>query len=205
MIGNVKNEFSDLQSEVVSAEKLKRMAEALLDLDRQLQHLTAIEETLSQIRESRKRIALAGIEMNQSSSSIADGSGNPGQESGTSDVQGVITQDDNSTWTPNKQNSAAMQDMSMQTQLDGDSILPNNANGIDLNLNNISSDRQGLSQVFVSQNSDSSIEPEYVSFRQAHLNAKQNYAEAIRRDRIPVRYQQQISDYLDAIALIDGP
>ena len=93
----------------------------------------------------------------------------------------------------------------MQTQLDGDSILPNNANGIDLNLNNISSDRQGLSQVFVSQNSDSSIEPEYVSFRQAHLNAKQNYAEAIRRDRIPVRYQQQISDYLDAIALIDGP
>ncbi|HIB87072.1 TPA: hypothetical protein EYO57_07685 [Candidatus Poribacteria bacterium] len=205
MIGNVKNEFSDLQSEVVSAEKLKRMAEALLDLDRQLQHLTAIEETLSQIRESRKRIALAGIEMNQSSSSIADGSGNPGQESGTSDVQGVITQGDNSTWIPNKQNSAAMQDMSMQTQLDGDSILPNNANGIDLNLNNISSDRQGLSQVFVSQNSDSSIEPEYVSFRQAHLNAKQNYAEAIRRDRIPVRYQQQISDYLDAIALIDGP
>ena len=143
--------------------------------------------------------------MNQSSSSIADGSGNPGQESGTSDVQGVITQGDNSTWIPNKQNSAAMQDMSMQTQLDGDSILPNNANGIDLNLNNIPSDRQGLSQVFVSQNSDSSIEPEYVSFRQAHLNAKQNYAEAIRRDRIPVRYQQQISDYLDAIALINGP
>ena len=202
---DIKDDLSDLQSEVVSAEKLKRMAKALLNLDRQLQHLTAIEETLSQIRESRKRIALAGIEMNQSSSSIADGSGNPGQESGTSDVQGVITQGDNSTWIPNKQNSAAMQDMSMQTQLDGDSILPNNANGIDLNLNNISSDRQGLSQVFVSQNSDSSIEPEYVSFRQAHLNAKQNYAEAIRRDRIPVRYQQQISDYLDAIALIDGP
>ena len=74
-----------------------------------------------------------------------------------------------------------------------------------MKLNNILSDYQGLSQVFVSQDSDSSIEPEYVSFQQAHLNAKQNYAEAIQRDSIPVRYQQQISDYLNAIAEIDAP
>jgi hypothetical protein len=95
--------------------------------------------------------------------------------------------------------------MSTPAQLDRDPILPNHTNDIDLKLNNISSDYQGLSQVFVSQDSDSSIEPEYVSFQQAHLNAKQNYAEAIQRDRIPVRYQQQISDYLNAIAEIDAP
>ena len=204
---DIKDDFSDLQSEVVSAEELKRMAKALLNLDRQLQHLTAIEETLSQIGEGRKRIALAGIEMNRNSSSIADSSGNPGQESRTGDTQGVATQGNNSIWTPNKQNSAAREDISMSTpaQLDRGPILSNNINDIDLKLNNMSSDHQGLSQVFVSQNSDSSTEPEYVSFQQAHLNAKQNYAEAIRRDSIPVRYQQQISDYLNAIAQIDAP
>ena len=203
----IKDDFSDLHSEVVSAEKLKRMAKALLNLDRQLQHLTTMEETLNQIREGRKRIALAGIEMNRNSSSIADSSGNPGQESGTGDTQGVTTQGDNSIWTPNKQNSATREGISMSTpaQLDRDPILPNHTNDIDLKLNNISSDYQGLSQVFVSQDSDSSIEPEYVSFQQAHLNAKQNYAEAIQRDSIPVRYQQQISDYLNAIAEIDAP
>lgn len=55
------------------------------------------------------------------------------------------------------------------------------------------------------QSYDGSIELEYVSFRQAHLNTKQNYAKAIRRDCIPVRYRQQISDYLDAIAQIGEP
>ena len=58
---DIKDDFSDLQSEVVSAEKLKRMAKALLNLDRQLQHLTTMEETLNQIREGRKRIALAEL------------------------------------------------------------------------------------------------------------------------------------------------
>ena len=57
----------------------------------------------------------------------------------------------------------------------------------------------------MSQNSDSSIEPKYITFQRAYLNAKQNYAEAIERDRIPVRYQQQISNYLNAIAQLDNP
>ena len=203
----IKDKFSNLPSEVVSAEELKRMADALLDLDQQFQNLMAIEETLNRIREGRRRIALAGIEMNQSVSSVADGSGNPSQESVTGDVQGIVTQLDNNLWKPNKQNFAVTQDTptSIPTQLDRDFIFPKDTNSIDLKLSNISSERQGISQVFVSQNSDSSIEPEYITFQKAHLNAKQNYAEAIQRGRIPVRYQQQISNYLNAIVQLDDP
>ncbi|MBB17511.1 hypothetical protein CMK22_19775 [Candidatus Poribacteria bacterium] len=203
----IKDELSNLQPEVVSAEKLKRMADALLDLDQKLQHLMAIEETLNRIREGRRRIALAGIEMNQSGSSVADGSGHPSQKSVTGDTQGIVTQSDNNRWKPNKQNFDATQDTptSIPTQLDRDFIFPKDTNNVDLKLNTISSDRQGLSRVFVSQNSDSSIEPKYITFQRAYLNAKQNYAEAIERDRIPVRYQQQISNYLNAIAQLDNP
>ena len=183
------------------------MADALLDLDQKLQHLMAIEETLNRIREGRRRIALAGIEMNQSGSSVADGSGHPSQKSVTGDTQGIVTQSDNNRWKPNKQNFDATQDTptSIPTQLDRDFIFPKDTNNVDLKLNTISSDRQGLSRVFVSQNSDSSIEPKYITFQRAYLNAKQNYAEAIERDRIPVRYQQQISNYLNAIAQLDNP
>ena len=202
----IKDEFSNLQSEIVSAEKLKRMADALLDLDQQFQHLMAIEETLNRIREGRRRIALAGIEMNQSGSSVADGSGNPSQESVTGEVQGIVTQSNN-LWKPNKRNFDATPGTptSIPTQLDRDFSFPKDTNNFDLKLNTISSERQGISQVFVSQNSDSSIEPKYITFQKAHLNAKQNYAEAIQRDRIPVRYQQQISNYLNAIAQLDNP
>ena len=37
-------------------------------------------------------------------------------------------------------------------------------------------------------------------YREAYLNAKQAYAEAMERDGIPVRYRQRVKDYLDAIA-----
>ena len=37
-------------------------------------------------------------------------------------------------------------------------------------------------------------------YREAYLNAKQAYAEAVERDGIPVRYRQRVKDYLDAIA-----
>ena len=40
----------------------------------------------------------------------------------------------------------------------------------------------------------------YTPYREVYLNAKQAYAEAVERDRIPVRYRQRVKDYLDAIA-----
>ena len=202
LINDVKTEFSNLRSEVVSAKELERMAETLLDLDRQ--RLAEVENTLTQIRESRKRIALAGIEINQSGS-IADNSGNAGRESGANDVKGVDIRSSNYHWTPSEEESAIVQDTPVQARLDGGGISLHNNNSIDLKLNTISSDRQGFSHVFVRQSYDGSIEPEYIPFQKAHLNAKQNYAEAIRRDRIPIRYRQQISDYLDAIAQIGEP
>ena len=43
-------------------------------------------------------------------------------------------------------------------------------------------------------------QPTYMPYREAYLNAKQAYAEAVERDGIPVRYRQRVKDYLDAIA-----
>ncbi|HIB87580.1 TPA: hypothetical protein EYO57_10330 [Candidatus Poribacteria bacterium] len=99
-----------------------------------------MENTLIQIRESRKRIALAWIEMNQSSS-IADSSGNAGQESGTDDVQGEGIQSNENRWTPNKKESAIMQGTSTQARLDGGFISFHNTSAIDFKLNAILSDR----------------------------------------------------------------
>ena len=37
-------------------------------------------------------------------------------------------------------------------------------------------------------------------YREVYLNARRAYAEAMERDRIPVRYRQRVKDYIDAIA-----
>ena len=42
-------------------------------------------------------------------------------------------------------------------------------------------------------------EAEYIPYREVFLNAKQEYAEAIANNRIPVRYRQLIDNYLEAI------
>ena len=42
-------------------------------------------------------------------------------------------------------------------------------------------------------------EAEYIPYRKVFLNAKQEYAEAIADNRIPVRYRQLIDNYLEAI------
>ena len=74
--------------------------------------------------------------------------------------------------------------------------------GSELRLKAPSSDTSILadSNVYVgSDTPNDEDEAEYIPYREVILNAKQEYAEAIGNNRIPVRYQRLIGNYLEAI------
>jgi hypothetical protein len=69
----------------------------------------------------------------------------------------------------------------------------------ELRLTSAASASQDFSSVAMQEPPSSEDEPAYMQYREVYLSAKQAYAEAMERDRIPVRYRHQIKAYLEAI------
>ena len=170
---NLVDQLNEIGTEGVSPEMLAKIARSLLEIDQQAKNMAQLEEILEEIKASRKNIGLAGIEMARKTGGVAGSDGGPGEESETGEARG--TQVD------------AMSSESQPTEA--------------LQLRGATSDSEEFSTASTQETpSDEEEEPTYMPYRQAYLNAKQAYAEAMERDGIPVRYRQRVKDYLDAIA-----
>ena len=165
--------LNEIGTEGVSPEMLAKIARSLLEIDQQAKDIAQMEDILEEIKTSRKNIGLAGIEMARKTGGVAGSDGGPGEESGTGEARG--TQVD------------AMLSESQPTEA--------------LHLRGATSDSEEFSTTSTQETpSGEEEEPTYMPYREAYLNAKRAYAEAMERDGIPVRYRQRVKDYLDAIA-----
>ena len=170
---NLVDQLNEIGTEGVSPETLAKIARSLLAIDQQAKNMAQMEEILEEIKASRKNIGLAGIEMARKTGGVAGSDGGPGEESGTGEARG--------------------------TQVDA---IPSESQPTEaLQLRGPTSDSEDFSTASTQETpSNEEEELAYMPYREAYLNAKQAYAEAMERDGIPVRYRQRVKDYLDAIA-----
>ena len=170
---NLVDQLNEIGTEGISPEMLAKIARSLLEVDQQAKDIAQLEDILEEIKTSRKNIGLAGIEMARKTGGVAGSDGGPGEESGTGEARGTQVE--------------AMRSRTEPTEA--------------LQLKGATSDSEefATSSTQEAPNSEEE-EPTYTPHREAYLNAKQAYAEAVERDRIPVRYRQRVKDYLDAIA-----
>ncbi len=196
--------LAEIQGKAVSPETLRDIAEVL----RQVKAFPQLAQLEAQLTASRKELALASIEPQNSSGGVANNDGAPGQEAGNGEVQGTLE-------TVPSESPARLESVSMDKERAGDrpprygeeSLLTGDetpslqVNGEQLTLTTEpSADSQRLSRVFTGAEAlrgDGS----YRLFSDVVLNAKREYAQAIENNRIPVRYRAQIKAYLEAIAI----
>ena len=169
---NLVDQLNEIGTEGVSPEMLAKIARSLLEIDQQAKDIAQLEDILEEIKTSRKNIGLAGIEMARKTGGVAGSDGGPGEESETGEARGT-----------------QVEAMLLETQ-------PTEA----LQLGGATSDSEGFATASTQEAPSGEAEPNYIQHRAVYLNARQAYAEALERDRIPVRYRQRVKDYLDAIA-----
>ena len=166
------DQLNEIETEAVSPEMLAKIARSMLEINQQAKDRTQLAAILEEIKASRKNIGLAGIEMARRTGGVAGSDGGPGEESDMGEAQGT------------------------QIGAMGSETQPAEA----LQLRGVASDSEGFSTASTQETPSGEEEPTYMPYREVYLNARQAYAEAIERDRIPVRYRQRVKDYIDAIA-----
>ena len=166
------DQLNEIETEAVSPEMLAKIARSMLEINQQAKDRTQLAAILEEIKASRKNIGLAGIEMARRTGGVAGSDGGPGEESDMGEAQGT-----------------QIGDMGSETQ-------PAEA----LQLRGVASDSEAFSTASTQETPSGEEEPTYMPYREVYLNARQAYAEAMERDRIPVRYRQRVKDYIDAIA-----
>ncbi len=193
--GKLRQTLEQIQGKNVSPETLQELADVL----HQANHLKLLEE---QLIDSRKDIALAGIETDQSSGKIASSESAPGQESGNIETQGTQVENTTSDFTPTSNNTApSVQNHTTTKPLTGDETpsIQISRNKFTLKSDD-SSDTPSITRVFTGDTANQGTEPHYMQFSEIVLTAQREYALAIENNRIPVRYRSQIKAYLEAIA-----
>ena len=200
-----KGEFSDslnqIQGKAVTPETLQNIIAALEEIEKS-SDLARLE---AQLTASQKELALATIETESSGGGIANSDGAPGQDTGTSEVQGAREgalnadlQSELQPIKPDKMEGETDNEIST-TPLIGEETPVLQANGEQLTLTvDASGDAEGFSGVFTGEVVDDA--PPYLPFADVVLNASRAYAEAVENNRIPVQYQRQIKSYLEAIS-----
>lgn len=196
--GNLRQTLEQIQGKNVSPDTLQEIADAL----HQANQLKLLEE---QLIDSRKDIALAGIETDQSTGEIASSSSAPGQESGNIETQGTQVENTTSDFTPSTNDVVSRtNDETTSTSLTGDDTPSIQISGNELTLKpKDSSDTPSITRVFTGNTANQGTEPNYMQFSEIVLTAQREYALAIENNRIPVRYQSQIKSYLEAIAKVN--
>ncbi len=166
------DQLNEIETDAVSPEMLAKIARSMLEINQQAKDRAQLEAILEEIKASRKDIGLAGIEMARRTGGVAGSDGGPGEESDMGEAQGT------------------------QIGAMGSEGQPAEA----LQLSGASSDSEAFSTASTQDTPSGEEEPTYTPYREVYLNAQQAYAEAMERDRIPVRYRQRVKDYIDAIA-----
>ncbi len=196
--GELSRALNQVQGKAVSPDTLQEIVDAL----KKLNELNQLE---AQLTESRKDIALAGIETNQPAGGVANSDGAPGQESGKQETQGTQVTSGTSDITPSDNGTTlSVNENATEKLLTGDEAPSLGIAGNEIKLNSeTESDTQNVTRVFTRKAGNAGTEPEYLPFSDVVLSAQREYAQAIENNRIPVRYRSQIKAYLEAIAKID--
>ena len=175
---NFPDQLSEIQTEEVSAELLKRIAQALVQSTNEIAQL---DRVLQQIKSNRRNIALAGIDFDRKTSGVPSGGTGSGDDSDAAESQEAKTVTNPPPFSP-----------------------PSNNSLTDFKLTAPPSDSQAFTQVYVDEDPTGEGEPTYMPYREAHLHARQAYARAIERDEIPLKYRAQVKAYLEAIANLES-
>ncbi|MXZ01952.1 hypothetical protein F4Y93_15415 [Candidatus Poribacteria bacterium] len=199
--GALSDALNQVQGKAATPETLQDIIAALEKVDTS-DNLAQLE---AQLAASQKELALAAIETETPSGGIANNDGAPGQDIGTTEVQGTAESISDSD--PQTESQTAEAD-AIENRTDSENAMSPlvgeetpilQVNGEQLTLTTTDSgDAQGFSDVFTGQVRDGM--PVYLPFSDAVLSASRAYAEAIDNQRIPVRYQTQITAYLEAIS-----
>ena len=198
--GQRNDSLNQIQGKSVTPETLQDIIAALEKMEKS----TDLAQLEAQLTASQKELALAAIETESAGGGIANSDGTPGQDAGTSEVQGTFEgtsnadpQSESQTADPDKTGNETGSGAS--TPLTGDETPALQINGEQLTLTaEASGNTQGFSDSFTAEMSDDA--PAYLPFSDVLLNAERAYAEAVNNNRIPVRYQAQIKAYLKAIS-----
>ena len=199
--GALSDSLNQIQGKAVTPETLQDIIAALEKVDKS-DDLAQLE---AQLTASQKELALAALETETPNGGIANSDGSPGQNAGTTEVQGTAESISN----PDPQSELQTSEVdTTQSRTDSENatsplvgeetpILQVNGNQLILTTAD-SGEAQGFSDVFTGEVRDGA--PIYLPFSDAVLNASRTYATAIDNKRIPVRYQAQIKAYLEAIS-----
>ena len=197
---NLVTELEGLQTQTVSPDTLKKIARQLANIDKLAKNREQLERVLEQITASRKNIALASLdlEIDRDSGGTANSEGGAGDESTTGETRGT-TAAAGSDFVPEKTVEAAEFGDNPTTREPTQAL---RIDGPELRLKGAATSAEALGDTDVYVGNDArneGDEAEYIPYRDVILNAKQEYAEAIANDRIPVRYRKLIDNYLEAI------
>ena len=195
--GKLSDSLNQIQGKAVTPETLRDIIAALEEMEKSVD-LAQLE---TQLAASQKDLALATIAPETSGGGVANSDGAPGQDAGTSEVQGTRENASNS-----EAQTTDMGEMGNETDtensttpLTGEEASVSQIDGEQLTLTaETSGTAESFSKVFTGEIRDNA--PVYLPFSDVVLNAERAYAEAVENNRIPVRYQAQIKAYLEAIS-----
>ena len=195
--GALSDSLNQIQGKAVAPETLRDIIAALEEMEKSVD-LAQLE---AQLAASQKDLALATIAPETSGGGVANSDGAPGQDAGTSEVQGTRENASNS-----EAQTTDMSEMENETDtensttlLTGEEASTSPIDGEQLTLTaETSGTAESFSGVFTGETRDNA--PVYLPFSDVVLNAERAYAEAVENNRIPVRYQAQIKAYLEALS-----
>ena len=199
--GTLKDSLEQIQGQAVTPETLQDIIAALEKMEKS-SDLAALE---AQLTASQKELALATIETKSAGGGIANSEGGPGQDAGSSEVEGTREGTSNSDPISESQVTESGRIESETDRPDptasltGEETSTFQANGEQLTLTaGASGNAENFSRVFTGEVTNDA--PVYLPFADVVLNASRAYAKAVDNNRIPVRYQTQIKSYLEAIS-----
>ena len=195
--GTLGDSLNQIQGKTVAPETLRDIIAALEEIEKSVD-LAQLE---AQLAASQKDLALATIAPETLGGGVANSDGAPGQDAGTSEVQGTRENVSNS-----EAQTTDMGEMENETDtenstapLTGEDASASPIGGEQLTLTaETSGTAESFSGVFTGETRDN--EPVYLPFSDVVLNAERAYAEAVENNRVPVRYQAQIKAYLEALS-----
>ena len=200
--GALSESLNQIQGKVVTSETLQDIIAAL----EKMEESTSLAQLEARLTASQKELALATIDIESPGGGIANSDGAPGQDAGTSEVQGTREgtsganpQLDSQTAETGKTDSETGSRNSTPALIgEGTPDLQVGENQLTLTAE-VSGTAGGVSRVFTGEVSGDA--PPYLPFADVVLNASRAYADAVENNRIPVRYQIQIKSYLEAISI----
>ena len=176
----------------------------IIDALEMMEKTTDLTQLEAQLTANQKELALATLEIETPGGGVANSDGAPGQNAGSSEVQGTRERPLNADPPSELQTTDAEKvesetDTTDSAPLIGEEIPILQIDGQQLVLTaEVSGHTQGFSDAITGEVSNN--DPVYLPFSDVVLNAERAYAEAVNNNRIPVRYQAQIKAYLEAIS-----